>query len=118
MQVDPPLGANPEALIETARAVRDSGQAQFVDVNDNPRARARMSGIMASVAIERFTGVETIPHLTPRDMTITGLESILLGAHAEGVRNILAVTGDPPEAGDYPGHARRSTTSTRSGSWS
>jgi homocysteine S-methyltransferase len=103
VQLDPPLGANPEALIETARAVRDTGKAQFVDVNDNPRARARMSGIMASVAIERFTGVETIPHLTPRDMTLTGLESILLGAHAEGVRNILAVTGDPPEAGDYPG---------------
>jgi homocysteine S-methyltransferase len=103
VQVDPPLGANPEALIQTARAVRDSGRAQFVDVNDNPRARARMSGIMASVAIERFTGVETIPHLTPRDTTIAGLESLLLGAHAEGVRNILAVTGDPPEAGDYPG---------------
>jgi homocysteine S-methyltransferase len=103
VQVDPPLGANPEALIATARAVRDSGKAQFVDVNDNPRARARMSGIMASVAIERFTGVETIPHLTPRDMTIAGLESTLLGAHAEGVRNILSVTGDPPESGDYPG---------------
>jgi methionine synthase I (cobalamin-dependent)/5,10-methylenetetrahydrofolate reductase len=103
VQVDPPLGANPEALIATARAVRDSGRAQFVDVNDNPRARARMSGIMASVAIERFTGVETIPHLTPRDTTIAGLESLLLGAHAEGVRNILAVTGDPPESGDYPG---------------
>ena len=103
VQVDPPLGANPEALIDAARAVRDSGRAQFLDVNDNPRARARMSGIMASVAIERFTGVETIPHLTPRDTTIAGLESLLLGAHAEGVRNILAVTGDPPEAGDYPG---------------
>jgi len=62
-----------------------------------------MSGIMAAVAIERLTGVETIPHLTPRDATVTGLESLLLGAHAEGVRNILAVTGDPPEAGDYPG---------------
>jgi methionine synthase I (cobalamin-dependent)/5,10-methylenetetrahydrofolate reductase len=103
VQVDPPLGANPEALIDAARAVRESSRAQFLDVNDNPRARARMSGIMASVAIERFTGVETIPHLTPRDSTITGLESLLLGAHAEGVRNILAVTGDPPEAGDYPG---------------
>jgi homocysteine S-methyltransferase len=103
VQVDPPLGANPEGLIETARAVRESGRAQFLDVNDNPRARARMSGIMASVAIERFTGVETIPHLTPRDTTIAGLESLLLGAHAEGVRNILSVTGDPPEAGDYPG---------------
>jgi homocysteine S-methyltransferase len=103
VQVDPPLGANPEALIATARAVHESGKAQFVDVNDNPRARARMSGIMASVAIERFTGIETIPHLTPRDMTIAGLESTLLGAHAEGVRNILSVTGDPPESGDYPG---------------
>jgi methionine synthase / methylenetetrahydrofolate reductase(NADPH) len=103
VQLDPPLGANPEGLLATARAVRESGKAQFVDVNDNPRARARMSGVMASVAIERLTGVETIPHLTPRDTTINGLESILLGAHAEGVRNILAVTGDPPESGDYPG---------------
>src|SRR5262249_6097297 len=103
VQVDPPLGANPEALIDTARAVRESGPAQVVDVDANPPARARMSGIMAWVAIERFTGVETIPHLTPRDTTIAGLESLLLGAHAEGVRNILAVTGDPPEAGDYPG---------------
>ncbi|MHB8468282.1 MAG: bifunctional homocysteine S-methyltransferase/methylenetetrahydrofolate reductase [Gaiellaceae bacterium] len=103
VQLDPPLGANPELLLATARALRESGKAEFVDVNDNPRARARMSGIMASVAIERFTGVETIPHLTPRDTTITGLESLLLGAHAEGVRNILAVTGDPPESGDYPG---------------
>jgi methionine synthase I (cobalamin-dependent)/5,10-methylenetetrahydrofolate reductase len=103
VQLDPPLGANAEALIATARAVREQNKAQFVDVNDNPRARARMSGIMASVAIERYTGVETIPHLTPRDMTVAGLESILLGSHAEGVRNVLAVTGDPPESGDYPG---------------
>jgi homocysteine S-methyltransferase len=103
VQLDPPLGANADGLIETARAIRSSGKAQFVDVNDNPRARARMSGIMASVAIERYTGIESIPHLTPRDTTVSGLESLLLGAHAEGVRNILAVTGDPPEAGDYPG---------------
>jgi homocysteine S-methyltransferase len=41
--------------------------------------------------------------LTPRDSTLTGLESTLLGAHAEGVRTVLAVTGDAPEAGDYPG---------------
>jgi 5,10-methylenetetrahydrofolate reductase len=103
VQLDPPLGGNAEALVDAARKIKESGLAQIVDVNDNPRARARMSGIMASVAIERFTGVETIPHLTPRDMTIAGLESVLLGAHAEGVRNVLSVTGDPPESGDYPG---------------
>jgi methionine synthase I (cobalamin-dependent) len=103
VQLDPPLGGNADGLIEAARAIKESGRAHLVDVNDNPRARARMSGIMASVAIERYAGIETIPHLTPRDSTLAGLESILLGAHAEGVRNILSVTGDPAEAGDYPG---------------
>jgi homocysteine S-methyltransferase len=58
---------------------------------------------MAAVAIERDCGIETIPHVTPRDTSIMGLESLLLGAHAEGVRNVLSVTGDPPEIGDYPG---------------
>ncbi len=103
VQLDPPLGGNADGLIDAARRIKDSGLANFVDVNDNPRARARMSGMMASVAIQRAAGIEVIPHLTPRDSTLTGLESTLLGAHAEGVRNVLAVTGDAPEAGDYPG---------------
>ncbi len=103
VQLDPPLGASNKALLETARVLKGHEGVHLVDVNDNPRARARMSGVMASVAIERNCGLETIPHLTPRDMAIAGLESLLLGAHAEGVRNVLAVTGDPPEEGDYPG---------------
>jgi homocysteine S-methyltransferase len=103
VQLDPPLGGSSGGLLEAARVLKESGRAQFVDVNDNPRARARMSGLMASVAIQREAGIEAIPHLTPRDSTIAGLESLLLGAHAEGIRNVLAVTGDPPEAGDYPG---------------
>src|SRR5262245_4103839 len=103
VQLDPPLGADAAALLETARALKESGAAHFVDVNDNPRARARMSGVMVSVAIGRACGIESIPHLTTRDSTIAGLESLLLGAHAEGVRNVLAVTGDPPEEADYPG---------------
>jgi methionine synthase I (cobalamin-dependent)/5,10-methylenetetrahydrofolate reductase len=102
-QLDPPLGANVQGLIEVTQALKDSGRVGFVDVNDNAGARAGMSAVMASAAIERACGVETIPHLTTRDSTIMGLESVLFGAHAEGVRNILAVTGDPPEVGDYPG---------------
>jgi methionine synthase / methylenetetrahydrofolate reductase (NADH) len=103
VEIDPPRGGNAHAMLELARALQASGQVDVVDVNDNPRARARMSGLIASAAIERVVGLETIPHLTPRDASIAGLESMLLGAHAEGIRNILAVTGDPPEAGDYPG---------------
>jgi homocysteine S-methyltransferase len=74
-----------------------------VDVNDNATARAGMSSLMVSAAIERECGIETIAHLTTRDWTVMGLESMLLGAHADGVRNVLAITGDPPEVGDYPG---------------
>ncbi|HEU0245973.1 MAG TPA: bifunctional homocysteine S-methyltransferase/methylenetetrahydrofolate reductase [Gaiellaceae bacterium] len=103
VEIDPPRGGNAEAMLDLARALKESGHVDVVDVNDNPRARARMSGLIASATIERVVGLETIPHLTPRDSSIAGLESILLGAHAEGIRNVLAVTGDPPEAGDYPG---------------
>jgi homocysteine S-methyltransferase len=103
VEIDPPRGGTAHAMLELARTLKDSGHVDVVDVNDNPRARARMSGLIASATIERVAEIETIPHLTPRDLSIAGLESALLGAHAEGIRNVLAVTGDPPEAGDYPG---------------
>ena len=103
VEIDPPRGGTAYAMLELATTLKDSGHVDVVDVNDNPRARARMSGLIASATIERVVGIETIPHLTPRDLSVAGLESALLGAHAEGIRNILAVTGDPPEAGDYPG---------------
>ena len=103
IQLDPPLGGNHAGMLEVAAAIQSSEAAGYVDINDNATARAAMSGLMMAAAIERTVGIETIPHLTPRDSTIMGLESLLLGVHAEGVRNILAVTGDPPEVGDYPG---------------
>jgi methionine synthase I (cobalamin-dependent)/5,10-methylenetetrahydrofolate reductase len=103
VEIDPPRGGNAHAMLELARTLHESGHVDVVDVNDNPRARARMNGLIASSTIERVVGIETIPHLTPRDSSIAGLESMLLAAHAEGIRNVLSVTGDPPEAGDYPG---------------
>ena len=84
-------------------AIRESGAVGYVDINDNATASAKLSAMIMASAIERRLGVETIPHLTSRDYSIMGLEALLLGGHAEGVRNILAVTGDPPEVGDYPG---------------
>jgi len=103
VQLDPPLGGNSSGLLEVARALHESGQVGWVDINDNATARAGMSSLIVSARIEREAGIETIPHLTTRDWSVMGLESMLLGSHAEGVRNILAITGDPPEVGDYPG---------------
>jgi methionine synthase / methylenetetrahydrofolate reductase(NADPH) len=103
VQLDPPLGGNSAGLVEVASTLNESGRIGWVDVNDNATARAGMSSLMVSATIERRAEIETIPHLTTRDWSVMGLESMLLGAHAEGVRNVLAVTGDPPEVGDYPG---------------
>src|SRR6266550_3385156 len=103
LALDPPKGGTYDAMLAVARELKRSGKVGFVDINDNPMARARANALMAAVAIERDCAIETIPHVTPRDTSIMGLESLLLGAHAEGVRNVLSVTGDPPEIGDYPG---------------
>ena len=103
VELDPPKGANLDGTIELAQLLKDSGVVHAVDVNDNPMARARMSALTASGVIQRVVELETIPHVTPRDATIMGLESQLLGAHAIGIRNVLAVTGDPPRVGDHPG---------------
>ena len=103
VQLDPPLGGNLRGLIELTQALKDSGRVAFVDINDNAGARAGMNAVIVSAALERECAIETIPHLTTRDYTIMGLEAVLFGAHSEGVRNVLAVTGDPPEVGDYPG---------------
>jgi methionine synthase I (cobalamin-dependent)/5,10-methylenetetrahydrofolate reductase len=103
VQLDPPLGGSSAGLLEVASALKESGRVGWVDVNDNATARAGMSSLMVSATIQRRAEIETIPHLTTRDWSVMGLESMLLGAHAEGVRNVLAITGDPPEVGDYPG---------------
>ena len=103
VELDPPKGSNLDSLLAAASRLKESGLIHATDLNDNPMARARLSALMAAAAIERTVGLETIPHVTPRDASIMGLQSQLLGAHADGVRNILAVTGDPPHVGDYPG---------------
>jgi methionine synthase / methylenetetrahydrofolate reductase(NADPH) len=103
VELDPPKGGNVERLIESARALAAAGGVDVFDVNDNPLARARMNALIASALIEQQVGTETIPHVTPRDASVRGIESMLLGAHAVGIRNVLAVTGDPPPSGDPHG---------------
>jgi homocysteine S-methyltransferase len=102
-QLEPPFGGTLTGLLDVVGALEDSGLVDVVDVNDNSGARAAMNALMVSSAIMRSHTIEPIPHVTGRDSTVMGLASMLLGAHADGVRNVLAVTGDPPEVGDYAG---------------
>ncbi len=101
VELVPPRGFRAEALVEQARQLRIHG-VDLVNIPDGPRAGARMSALSAAVLIQQQTGVETILHYACRDRNLLGMQSDLLGAHSMGVRNLLLVTGDPPQIGDYP----------------
>jgi len=101
VELDPPKGTNPAKVIEGARLCKECG-ADAVNIGDSPMARVRMSAIATAALIERDVGIDTILHFTCRDRNLMGIQSDLIGAHALGIRNVLAITGDPPSVGDYP----------------
>jgi len=73
-----------------------------VNISDGARARLRVSSLTLAKLVQDECNIEVMAHLACRDRNMVGLQSELLGAELMGVRNILAVTGDPAQIGDYP----------------
>jgi len=103
VQLDPPKGSSADGVLRAARALAAHPAVDGVDINSNPLARLRMDSLSLAREIQRLTGMETVPHITPRDSSLMGLQSQLLGAWLGGIRNVLAISGDPSQLGDYPG---------------
>ncbi|TMD42871.1 MAG: bifunctional homocysteine S-methyltransferase/methylenetetrahydrofolate reductase [Chloroflexi bacterium] len=101
VEIDPPRGLNPAKCIAGAQLVKAAG-ADAVNIGDSPMARVRMSALSLAVMIHRDVGIDTLIHFTSRDKNLMALQAELIGAHALGIRNVIALTGDPPRIGDYP----------------
>jgi methionine synthase I (cobalamin-dependent)/5,10-methylenetetrahydrofolate reductase len=101
VEIDPPRSIRIERTVEAARLLADAG-VDCVNISDSAMARVRMGAMAVAFGIQRAIGLECVVHLTTRDRNLMALESELLGAHALGLRNVLALTGDPPRVGDYP----------------
>jgi homocysteine S-methyltransferase len=101
VELVPPRGYRADTLIEQARQLKIRG-VDLVNIPDGPMASARMSALSAAVLVQQQTGVETVLHYACRDRNLLAMQSDLFGAHAMGVRNLLVITGDPPQVGDYP----------------
>jgi methionine synthase / methylenetetrahydrofolate reductase(NADPH) len=101
VEIDPPRSIRIERTIDAARLLRDAG-ADLVNISDSAMARVRMGAMAVAFGIQHDLDLECVVHTTTRDRNLMALESELLGAHALGIRNILALTGDPPRVGDYP----------------
>lgn len=96
-----PRGVSAAKEIEKARRLHRFG-IDAINIPDGPRASARMSALAMAVLIQREVGIEPLLHFACRDRNVIGMQSDLLGAWALGLRNILAITGDPPKLGTYP----------------
>lgn len=101
VEIDPPRSIRIDRTLEAARLLQAAG-TDAVNVSDSAMARVRMGAMAVAFGIRRALDLECVVHVTTRDRNLMALESELLGAHALGVTNILALTGDPPRVGDYP----------------
>jgi methionine synthase / methylenetetrahydrofolate reductase (NADH) len=101
IELDPPKGLNPGKILDGAAYLKTRG-IEFINIADSPMARVRMSCIALARLIHDTLDMDTILHMTTRDRNLMALQSDLLGAHALGLNNILALTGDPVHAGNYP----------------
>jgi methionine synthase / methylenetetrahydrofolate reductase(NADPH) len=101
VEVNPPLGVELGSAIEAARHLTEGG-VDVINIADGPRAQARASNLALATRIQDEVGIETLLHVCGRDRNLLGQVAHLIGAHALGIRNVLAITGDPPKMGTYP----------------
>ena len=101
VEIDPPRSIRIDRTIEAAGLLKEAG-VDAVNVSDSATGRVRMGAMAVAFGIQQRLDLECVVHLTTRDRNVMALEAELLGAHALGLRNILALTGDPPRIADRP----------------
>jgi methionine synthase / methylenetetrahydrofolate reductase(NADPH) len=101
VEMDLPRGLKIEKLLAGARSLKIAG-VDVINISDGARARLRMNPMSIGSIIQNRVGIEVTMHFSCRDRNLLAVQSDLLGCHAMGLRNILAVTGDPANIGDYP----------------
>jgi methionine synthase / methylenetetrahydrofolate reductase (NADH) len=100
VEIDPPRGVQVERYVKSAVYLKGKG-ADAINVADSPLARPRMSPSAFCHILQRDARVEAILHISCRDRNLLATQSELMGAHALGIRNVIAVTGDPVQVGGY-----------------
>lgn len=101
VEIDPPRSIRIDRTIDAARLLQEAG-VDLVNISDSATGRVRMGSMAVAFGIRHALNLECLVHLTTRDRNLMALEAELLGAHALGLRNILALTGDPPRVADRP----------------
>ena len=94
IELDSPRNADLTGYLEGAKKLQAAG-ADLLTIADCPIAQARMDSSLVACRVHRELGLCTLPHMTCRDRNLNATKALLLGLYAEGVREVLAITGDP-----------------------
>ena len=94
IELDSPRTADLTGYLEGAKKLQAAG-ADLLTIADCPIAQARMDSSLVACRVHRELGLCTLPHMTCRDRNLNATKALLLGLYAEGVREVLAITGDP-----------------------
>ena len=94
IELDSPRNADLTGYLEGAKKLQAAG-ADLLTIADCPIAQARMDSSLGACRVHRELGLCTLPHMTCRDRNLNATKALLLGLYAEGVREVLAITGDP-----------------------
>ena len=94
IELDSPRNADLTGYLEGAKKLQTAG-ADLLTIADCPIAQARMDSSLVACRVHRELGLCTLPHMTCRDRNLNATKALLLGLYAEGVREVLAITGDP-----------------------
>lgn len=105
VELSPPKGTDMTRLLE--RSISLKGKVDAINVPDCQLSILKMSSMVTSKLIQDASGIETVWQLTCRDRNLIALQADLLGGYAMGLRNVLALTGDPVQIGDQKEHAKQ-----------
>lgn len=94
VELDSPFNGNGEKFLAGAKQLKDN-DVDMVTISDSPLARPRAEAFSMGIYIGNETGIKVMPHICCRDRNLIGLRSAILGAHINGIRDMLIITGDP-----------------------
>jgi methylenetetrahydrofolate reductase (NADPH) len=98
-EIGPPKGSDSNKIKDKAKIVKSYADA--FNITDNQTAVVRLSSLGGSIIILNM-GLEPIMQITCRDRNRIALQSDVLGASANGIKNMLFLTGDHQLFGNHP----------------
>ncbi len=99
VELDPPQNGNGDKILQASALLKEAG-VDMITFSDSPMGKMRADSIASSILVSQQTDIAVMPHICCRDRNAIAMGGLFFGAHMNGIRNMLIITGDPVPAGE------------------